>query len=57
MDFKPLVDRSSRMNLLLVKSVQHQVFGTFSGKAILDDGKVITLDEVYGFAEDVYNRY
>lgn len=57
MDFRPIVDRFSSMNLVLVKTVQHQVFGTFSGKAVLDDGQKIILKDVYGFAEDVYNRY
>ena len=55
--FTPVADRHSQMNLLLVKSVQHQVFGHFSGTVILDDGTALTLEDFPGFAEDVYNRY
>jgi len=57
LDFKPIVDRYSSINMWVIKTVQHQVFGLFSGKAILDDGKEIILKDVYGFAEDVFNRY
>lgn len=57
LEFTPIVDRQSNINLLLVKSVQHQVFGHFSGQVTLDDGTVLTLADFPGFAEDVYNRY
>ncbi len=55
MDFKPLVDRAQQINLLLAKTVQHQTFGLFSGRAILDGGKEIILKDFLGFAEDVLN--
>jgi len=57
MDFQPIVDRSSLTNALVIKSVQHQVFGRFSGKAVLDDGTIVAVEDFLGFAEDVYNRY
>lgn len=57
MDFSPLVDRSSSTSLGPVKSVQHQVFGEFTGTAILDDGKKLKILKLLGFAEDVYNRW
>lgn len=57
MNFTPLIDRSSQMNLWLIKSIQHQVFGYFNGTAILDDGQVIKLDNFLGFAEDVLNHW
>lgn len=57
MDFQPAADRASCTNFLVIKSVQHQVFGYFSGTAILDDGTAITLSDFPGFAEDVYNRW
>ncbi len=55
MDFKPLVDRNSTTKIGPIKSEQHQVFGEFSGTAILDDGKKLKLDKFLGFAEDVLN--
>lgn len=57
MDFTPLVDRSSSLDLFLIKSIQHQVFGCFNGTAILDDGQKIHLSNFLGFAEDVLNHW
>ncbi|NHJ13572.1 MAG: DUF2804 domain-containing protein [Candidatus Thorarchaeota archaeon] len=57
MDFEPLIDRYGKFNLLLIKSEQHQVFGHFTGKAVLDDGTELSVDRFLGFAEDVYNRW
>lgn len=57
LEFTPVVDRTANMNLLLVKSIQHQVFGHFSGKVVLDDGTILEIESFPGFAEDVYNRY
>jgi len=55
MDFTPIVDRHSRTNLGVIKSIQHQVFGHFSGTIVLDDGQALTIEHFLGFAEDVLN--
>ena len=55
MDFIPILDRSSRFDLKLIKSIQHQVFGHFTGAVTLDDGRVIRVNRFFGFAEDVLN--
>jgi hypothetical protein len=57
MDFEPILDRYGNFNLLFIKSVQHQVFGWFSGKVVLDDGTELKVENFLGFAEDVYNRW
>lgn len=57
MDFVPVLDRASCTNLGILCSDQHQVFGKFSGKIILDDGKEIVLKDFLGFAEDVLNKW
>ena len=57
MTFTPIIDRHSNINLLIFQSNQHQVFGHFSGRVILDDGKEIVVKELLGFAEKVYNRW
>ena len=57
MDFRPIIDRNSNFNFGIVKSIQHQVFGRFSGKAILDDGKEIFIKDFLGFAEEVSNKW
>jgi len=55
--FRPVLDRASCTDLLVLKSDQHQVFGHFSGRVILDDGATLTLSEFFGFAEKVVNRW
>lgn len=57
MNFKPIIDRAACTNALLIKSDQHQVFGKFNGRAILDDGTVIEVKDLLGFAEKVANRW
>ncbi len=55
--FIPVVDRNTQSNFLIIKSVQHQVFGHFSGSLVLDDNTTVQVDKMPGFAEDVFNRY
>ena len=57
MDFEPVLDRAADVNLLLFRSIQHQVFGYYTGEMVLDDGTRIRVDRMLGFAEDVYNRW
>ena len=57
LDFVPVIDREAPIDLKLFCMIPHQVFGWFSGKCILDDGTVITLDKVMGFAEKVHNKW
>ena len=57
MDFIPILDRYSSTNLILIKSTQHQVFGRFSGKVVLDNGEEIIVENLIGFAEKVMNRW
>ncbi len=45
------------INALVVKSDQHQVFGRMSGRAVLNDRRVLEIKDLLCFAEDVYNRY
>ncbi|HEY9054316.1 MAG TPA: DUF2804 domain-containing protein [Rectinemataceae bacterium] len=55
LEFKPVVDRASTTNLVFLKSIQHQVFGRFSGRVVLDGGKALDIVDFPGFAEDVLN--
>ena len=57
MNFSPILDRSARINLKLLLSDQHQVFGRFSGRAVLDDGTPIQVKDLTGFAEKVHNKW
>jgi hypothetical protein len=55
LDFTPIVDRNSNLDLYFLKSIQHQVFGKFNGTVVLDNGKILKLKDFLGFAEDVLN--
>ena len=57
MDFTPLLDRASCTNVGIICSDQHQVFGYFNGTATLDDGRVLKIENLLGFAEKVYNKW
>jgi len=57
MDFIPVLDRYSGTSVAVIESIQHQVFGRFTGRAVLDDGRVIELRDFFGFAEKVKNKW
>lgn len=57
MDFIPILDRAACMNVGILKSDQHQVFGRFSGTAVLDDGTRLAIHDMLGFAEQVENKW
>lgn len=57
MTFKPIIDRAAYTTALVICSDQHQVFGTFSGTVTLDDGSILNICDMVGFAERVYNRW
>ena len=57
MDYTPVLDRASCSDVGLIKSDQHQVFGVFNGRAVLDDGTVLNVKDLPGFAEKVINKW
>ena len=56
-NFVPVLDRASCADVKLIKSDQHQVFGRFTGKAVLDNGTVVEFADFPGFAEKVSNKW
>jgi len=54
--FKPVINRHSQSNILVVKSIQNQVFGYFDG-TIVANGEKFPIKHVFGFAEKVYNAW
>lgn len=54
---KPFYDNFNPFDLGVVKFTCHQVHGLWSGRAILDDGSVIEVRDMYAFAEKMYNRW
>ena len=57
MTFRPVMDRSAKVDLKFICSDQHQVFGRFSGTAVLDDGTKLEIRDLMGFAEKVRNKW
>ncbi len=57
LDFVPILDRSARIDVKAVRTDQHQVFGRFSGRLVLDDGTELKVENLTGFAEKVVNRW
>lgn len=56
-EFEPIIDRCAKIDAKVILSDQHQVFGKMSGKAVLDDGKVLNFKDMLVFAEKVHNKY
>ncbi len=57
MEFVPVYDNYQVTQVLFINNHIHQVFGRFSGKAVLDDGKLIEVKDLMAFAEHAVNRW
>lgn len=57
MVFEPILDRCAAVDFKILRSIQHQVFGRFTGHVVLDDGSRIAVTDLLGFAEEVRNRW
>jgi hypothetical protein len=57
MVMEPTLDRQTSTRALVYSSVQHTVFGRFSGRAILDDGSAVDFSAITGFAKQVKKRW
>ena len=57
MRFDPVMDRSACTGVGVIKSDQHQIFGRFTGLALLDDGTEVFVKDFMGFAEEVENKW
>ena len=57
MTMKPVFDNITKARFLCIGNVCHQVFGLWSGKAILDDGTVVEIKDVFAFCEKSDNMW
>lgn len=55
--FHPFHDRVDRTQLGVLFNDTHQCFGTWSGTVVDDRGRQIAVTDVYGWAEQVRNRW
>ena len=56
LNFEPIFDRNDNTDIIFIKSLQHQVFGRFSGTLMIDD-MTIEIKNMVGFAERVTNYW
>lgn len=57
MDFVPVLDRQSPLDIKVIAMLPHQVFGRLTGTAVLDDGTEIHVKDMLVFAERVHNKW
>lgn len=57
MEFTPILDRAAKIDVKVIVTDQHQVFGRLNGTAILDDGTRLEVRDMLMFAEKVHNKY
>ena len=55
--FTPAYDKPSRMQLGVASSSVDQCFGTYEGSIVPDDGRRISIDSVFGWAEEATWRW
>lgn len=53
----PSYDRTTRAKILWIDNCTHQMFGKFTGYAVLDDGTRLEIDNVISFAEHAANQW
>lgn len=53
----PIYDRYTENNMLVINTHCHQIFGRYSGTAVLPDGKIIEVKDLIAFCEHAENRW
>lgn len=57
MKMDPVFPKIDKLNIGILKNSGYQVFGFYSGTAILDDGTKIEVEKMFGFAENYFHRW
>ena len=57
MTFTPHQERTDRRQMLFFSMSRRQVYGSFSGKVVLDDGSTLDFNNITGFAERSRTRF
>ena len=55
--FTPFRERIARTNLAVINSEVHQMFGRYNGQVLLDDGQMLAIENLLGFAEEHRARW
>ncbi len=57
LELSPRYDKHTKVDALMLRTETHQVFGTWSGSFTTDEGELLTLDGLQGFAEESRSRW
>ena len=57
LELTPRYDKHTKADALVLRTETHQVFGSWSGSFTTDDGEVLTLEGLQGFAEESRSRW
>jgi hypothetical protein len=57
LDFVPFKERVAKTNLGIIFSEVHQMFGKYSGIVRTDEGEIININNLIGFAEEHQARW
>lgn len=57
LNFTPVYDRFSNFDRMIVRSKEHQVFGWFDGTITSEKGEKISVERIFGWAEEVWRRW
>ena len=57
LDFVPFMERIAQTDLTLIFSEVHQMFGRYSGRVVTDEGQVVQIENLIGFAEEHQARW
>jgi hypothetical protein len=55
--FSPVYDKPSHVQLGVASSDVHQCFGTYAGTVVADGGETITVEDLFGWAEEARWRW
>ena len=54
---QPIMDHAPDLNIGIMRMHSHQVHGLWSGTVVLDDGRALSIRDMYAFCEYVENRW
>jgi hypothetical protein len=55
--FTPFKDRTATTNLGIINSQVHQMFGRYNGTVTSDEGEIVQIKDLIGFAEEHHARW
>jgi len=55
--FVPFLERTAKTNLLIIRSEVHQMFGRYAGTVVADNGEIVAIDGLVGWAEEHKARW